>query len=106
MESLRTKADIDRHNKTTRGPKLGEEHPLIHFEDDEKLQIKRQRVSTMIKLPAQSKQKISKRSFLFLKDSCFGDNRTLANPLKYVSLTQLEDHPFHSINHEPVVVKP
>jgi len=63
-------------------------------------------VSPMIKLPAQSKQKIAKRSFLFLKDSVFGDNRKLVDPLRYVSLTQLADHPFHAINHEPVVEMP
>jgi len=103
IEYLRSQEEIDRHNKTTRGPKLGEEHPLLHFEGDEKLEIKRQLVSPMIKLPAPSKQKIAKRSFLFLKDSLMGDNRKLANPLAYVSLTQLEDHPFDMINHVPVV---
>jgi beta-glucosidase len=101
IEYLRSQADIDRHNSKTKGPKLGQKHPLLHFDGDDKMEIRHELVNTMVKLPAQSGHKIAKRSFLFLKDSCFGSNRTLANPLKYVSLTQLEEHPFESMNYFP-----
>merc|ERR1740121_3592696 len=103
IEYIRSQEDIDRHNGKTRGPKMGEEHPLIHFPSDDALEIVKQVVNPMIKLPAPSKQKIAKRSFLFLKDSCFGDNRTLAHPVRYLSLTQLEDHPFEAISYVPEV---
>merc|ERR1711920_748579 len=106
IEYLRSQADIDRHNSRTKGPKLGAEHPLLHFFDDETMEIRPHVVSSMVKLPAPSGQKIAKRSFLFLQDSCFGSNRTLANPLKYVSLTQLEDHPFESTTYFPEFTKP
>lgn len=101
IEYIRDQEDIDRHNKATKGPRIGEEHPLLHFPNDDTLEVKFQKVDPMIKLPAQSGQKIAKRSFLFLKDSCFGSNRTLADPLKYVSLTQMKEHPYDSISHLP-----
>merc|ERR1712217_166602 len=106
IEYIRNQEEIDNHNRNTKSPLIGEEHPLTYFPSDSEMEIKTQKVHPMIKIPNSTGQKIAKRSFLFLKDSCFGDNRKLANPLKYVSLTQLEDHPFDSINHEPVVVKP
>merc|ERR1712050_394179 len=65
------------------------------------MEVKSQVVHRMIKLPTSTGLKIAKRSFLFLKDSCFGDNRTLVDPLKYVSLTHIEDAPFESLSYVP-----
>merc|ERR1711957_93373 len=106
IEYIRSKEDIERYNKTTKGPRIGEEHPLLVFPSDDKLEIKFQSVHPMIKLPAEGGHKIAKRSFLFLKDSCFGSNRTLADPLKYVSLAQLTDRPCESVSHTPAFKRP
>mmetsp|Transcript_93577 Transcript_93577/g.274062 ORF Transcript_93577/g.274062 Transcript_93577/m.274062 type:complete len:626 (+) Transcript_93577:51-1928(+) len=103
---IRSQEEIDKYNQTTKAPKIGEEHPLLCFPSDDEMVVSSQKVHRMLKLPSETGQRIAKRSFLFLQDSCFGDNRTLANPLKYVSLEQIKEHPYDSIMYVPEFKRP
>eukprot|EP00931_Biecheleriopsis_adriatica_P100798 TRINITY_DN76040_c0_g1_i1.p1 TRINITY_DN76040_c0_g1~~TRINITY_DN76040_c0_g1_i1.p1 ORF type:complete len:650 (-),score=123.64 TRINITY_DN76040_c0_g1_i1:72-1961(-) len=106
VEYIRSREDIERYNKDTKSPCLGEAHPLLCFEGDDKLTVGSQVVNPSLKLPATTGLKIAKRSFLFLKDSCFGENRRLVDPLKYVSLQQIEEYPYDAISYEPEFKRP
>merc|ERR1711920_1024945 len=106
IEYIRSQEEIDNHNKNTKSPLIGKEHPLVYFPSDDVMEVRSQVVHPMIKVPTMTGLKIAKRSFLFLKDSCFGDNRTLADPLKYVSLQQIEEYPYDSISYVPEFKRP
>merc|ERR1719282_446330 len=106
IEYIRNQEEIDNHNKNTKSPLIGEEHPLLYFPSDDAMEVKSQFVHRMIKIPTSTGLKVAKRSFLFLKDSCFGDNRTLADPLKYVSLNQIKEYPYDSISYVPEFKRP
>merc|ERR1711920_348733 len=104
---LRTDEELAEYNKNTRSPKLGEEHPLLLFKEnnDHEMSIGKQVVNPKVKLPSETGERIAKRSFLFLKDSVFGNNRTLKDPAKYCELTHLADHPSEDIVYEAAIKK-